>query len=124
VPPHVRYGMTYLLIRDVVESVSCSNEWEIGIVTHLGSHGAGGAVVPRLLWETLALQDGKMCCLSGRDLSDYDYVSVGQHGFVPMNVKPTTVGRLENVGIANDEERKRYRLAAAVYCRLLFARER
>jgi hypothetical protein len=26
VPPHVRYGMTYLLIRDVVRSVPCSDE--------------------------------------------------------------------------------------------------
>jgi hypothetical protein len=29
VPPCVRYGMTCLLIRDVVESVPCSNEWEL-----------------------------------------------------------------------------------------------
>jgi hypothetical protein len=40
VPPHVRYGMIWLLIRDAVGSVPCSNEWEIGVVTHLGSHGA------------------------------------------------------------------------------------
>jgi hypothetical protein len=26
VPPHVRYGMTYPLIRDVVGSVPCSDE--------------------------------------------------------------------------------------------------
>jgi hypothetical protein len=43
VPPRVRYGMTCLLIRDAVGSVPCSDEWEIGIVTHLGSHGARGA---------------------------------------------------------------------------------
>jgi hypothetical protein len=45
VPPHVWYGMSCLLIRDVVGSVSCSDEWEIGVVTHLGSHGARGVVV-------------------------------------------------------------------------------
>jgi hypothetical protein len=44
--PRVRYGTTYLLIRDAVGSVPCSNEWEIGVVTHLGSHGARGAMVP------------------------------------------------------------------------------
>jgi hypothetical protein len=55
VPPRVRYGMTCLLIRDVVGSVPCSDEWEFGIVTRLGSHGARGAVVPRLPRETLAL---------------------------------------------------------------------
>jgi hypothetical protein len=55
VPPCVRYGTTCLLIRDAVEKVPCSDEWEFGIVTHLGSHGARGAVVPRLPRETLAL---------------------------------------------------------------------
>jgi hypothetical protein len=45
VPPCVRYGMAWLLIRDAVGSVPCSDEWEIGVVTHLGSHGARGAVV-------------------------------------------------------------------------------
>jgi hypothetical protein len=29
VPPCVRYGMTCLLIRDVVGSVPCSDEWEV-----------------------------------------------------------------------------------------------
>jgi hypothetical protein len=48
-PPRVRYGMTCLLIRDVVGSVPCSVEWEIGVVTHLGSHGARGVVVPLLV---------------------------------------------------------------------------
>jgi hypothetical protein len=45
VPPRVRYGTSCLLIRDVVGSVPCSDEWEIGVVTHRGSHGARGVVV-------------------------------------------------------------------------------
>jgi hypothetical protein len=48
VPPRVRYGTACLLIRDVVGSVSYSVEWEIGVVTHLGSHGARGVMVPLL----------------------------------------------------------------------------
>jgi hypothetical protein len=48
VPPRARYGMTCLLIRDAVGSVPCSDEWEIGVVTCLGSHGARGVVVPLL----------------------------------------------------------------------------
>jgi hypothetical protein len=48
VPPRVRYGMTCLLIRDAMESVACSDEWELGVVTRPGSYGARGAVVPRL----------------------------------------------------------------------------
>jgi hypothetical protein len=55
VSPRVRYGTTCLLIRDVVGSVPRSDVWEIGTVTHLGSHGAIGAMVPRLPWKTLAL---------------------------------------------------------------------
>jgi hypothetical protein len=48
VSPRVWYGTTCLLIRDTVGSVSCSDEWKIGVVTHPGSHGARGAMVPRL----------------------------------------------------------------------------
>jgi hypothetical protein len=44
--PHVRYGTPCLLIRDVVKSVSCLDEWEFGVVTHPGSHGARGVMVP------------------------------------------------------------------------------
>jgi hypothetical protein len=55
VPPRVRYGTTCLLIRDVVGSVPCSDEWELGVVTRPGSHGVRGAVVPQLPRETLAL---------------------------------------------------------------------
>jgi hypothetical protein len=43
--PRVRYGMTCLLIRDIVGSVPCSDEWEIGVLTRLGSHGARGVMV-------------------------------------------------------------------------------
>jgi hypothetical protein len=48
VPPCVQYGTACLLIRDDVGSVSCSEEWEIGVVTCLGSHGARGVMVPLL----------------------------------------------------------------------------
>jgi hypothetical protein len=55
VSPHVRYGMACLLIRDVVGSVSCSDEWEFGVVTLPGSHGVRGVMAPQLPQETLAL---------------------------------------------------------------------
>jgi hypothetical protein len=48
VPPCIRYGTTCLLIRDAVGSVSCSVEWKISVVTHLGSQGARGVMVPLL----------------------------------------------------------------------------
>jgi hypothetical protein len=59
VPPRVRYGTRCLLIRDAVGGVPCSDEWEIGVITHLGSHGSRRAVVPRLPQKTLALL---WCC--------------------------------------------------------------
>jgi hypothetical protein len=46
--PRVQYGTTCLLIRDIVGSVPCSIEWEISVVTRLGSHSAIGVVVPLL----------------------------------------------------------------------------
>jgi hypothetical protein len=46
VPPCVQYGTGCLLMRDSVGSVPCSDEWEFGVVTRLGSHGAIGVVVP------------------------------------------------------------------------------
>jgi hypothetical protein len=55
VPPHARYGTTCLLIKDVVGSVPCLDEWEFDVVTRPGSHGARGVVVRRLPLETLAL---------------------------------------------------------------------
>jgi hypothetical protein len=48
VPPRVRYGTSCLLIRDTVRSVPYSDEWKIGVVTRLGSHGARGVMVPLL----------------------------------------------------------------------------
>jgi hypothetical protein len=37
VSPRVRYGMAYLLIRDAVGSVPCSDEWEIGTMYYLSN---------------------------------------------------------------------------------------
>jgi hypothetical protein len=49
------------------------------------------------------LQDREVCCLSGRDLSGLDYISVGKHGFMLVNVKPTVVGRLENIKFSDGQ---------------------
>jgi hypothetical protein len=47
------------------------------------------------------LQDGRVKCLTGRDLTDYDYISMGRDGFVLVNVKPMVVNRLENTSVIN-----------------------
>jgi hypothetical protein len=44
------------------------------------------------------MQNGDVACLSRHDLSDYDYISVGRDGLVPVNIKPTNVGRLSHLG--------------------------
>jgi hypothetical protein len=36
-------------------SVPCLDEWEIGVVTRLGSHGARRVVVPQLPPENLSI---------------------------------------------------------------------
>jgi hypothetical protein len=36
-------------------------------------------------------QDDNMVCLSGRDLSEYDYISVSRDGIVPVNMKPMSM---------------------------------
>jgi hypothetical protein len=48
VPPRCRYETACPLIIDVVGSVPCSDEWEIGVVTRLGSHSGSGVMVPLL----------------------------------------------------------------------------
>jgi hypothetical protein len=46
VPPRVRYGTACLIIRDVMRSLPCSDEWEFGVITRLGSHDAREPMVP------------------------------------------------------------------------------
>jgi hypothetical protein len=38
-----------------IATVPCSDEWEIGVVTHLGSHGARGAVVPHTTPKNISI---------------------------------------------------------------------
>jgi hypothetical protein len=49
--------------------------------------------------EVADWQLGNMQCLTGRDLSDYDYISIGKNGFVPINVQPADVARINNLSI-------------------------
>jgi hypothetical protein len=50
-----------------------------------------------ITYSEVDVQGGKMSYLTGRDLIEYDCVSVGKDGFVPNSVKPmTNVTRLTN----------------------------
>ena len=44
-------------------------------------------------------QHGEMRCLTGRDLSDYDYISIGKDGFVPINAQPASIARLNDLSL-------------------------
>ena len=44
-------------------------------------------------------QLGNMQCLTGRDLPDYDYISIDKNGFVPINVQPADVAWLNDLSI-------------------------
>jgi hypothetical protein len=46
---------------------------------------------------TLDWQHGSAQCLSGKDLTGYDFLKVYKEGFVHMSVKPVSEARLGNV---------------------------
>jgi hypothetical protein len=53
--------------------------------------GADEATCVALAEPQVDVQGGRMECLSIRDLTDYDFVSVGRDGFVAIRVKRTTI---------------------------------
>jgi hypothetical protein len=50
-----------------------------------------------ILLSQEAVKNGEIACVSGWDLSEYDYVSVSKDGIVPVSVKPTNMSRLSRV---------------------------
>jgi hypothetical protein len=42
-------------------------------------------------------QHGSAQCLSRKDLTCYDFLSISKEGFVPMSVKPASEAQLGNV---------------------------
>ena len=45
---------------------------------------------------------GNIQCLSGRDLSSYDFISISDGKFVPISVKPASVERLSHINLYNE----------------------
>jgi hypothetical protein len=43
------------------------------------------------------VQDGEVACLSRRNLSEYDYISVSKDELVPISVKPGSITRLNHL---------------------------
>jgi hypothetical protein len=44
-------------------------------------------------------QHGEMRCLTGRDLSDYDYINIFRDGFVPIKSQPANIDRFNDLSI-------------------------
>jgi hypothetical protein len=44
-------------------------------------------------------QDSEATCLSGRDLSGHDYISVSRDGLIPISVKPANITRLNSLSL-------------------------
>ena len=36
-------------------------------------------------------------CLSGKDMTGYEFLSNAKKGFVPISIQPTSAGRLDNI---------------------------
>jgi hypothetical protein len=45
------------------------------------------------------VQDGASACFSGRDLGDYDYISIGKDGFVHVSVKLMNLTQLSDLSL-------------------------
>jgi hypothetical protein len=48
-------------------------------------------------WDEV--QNGASACLSGRDLGNYDYISIGKDGFVPVSVKLVNLTWLSDLSL-------------------------
>jgi hypothetical protein len=57
---------------------------------HIEVTGADEATYVVVVESQVDIQGGQMGCLTGQNLSDYDYVSIGKDEFVPISVKPMT----------------------------------
>ena len=51
---------------------------------------------------TFEWRHGNIQCLSGRDLSSYDFISISDGKFVPISVKPASVARLSHINLYNE----------------------
>jgi hypothetical protein len=60
---------------------------------------ADTAMCIALMETPMEWQHGNMRCLTGRDLSGYDFISVDRDSFVPIHVKPADIARLNDAAL-------------------------
>jgi hypothetical protein len=51
---------------------------------------------------TFEWRHGNIQCLSGMDLSSYDFISISNGKFVPISVKPASLARLGHITLYNE----------------------
>ena len=51
---------------------------------------------------TFEWRHGNIQCLSGMDLSSYDFISISNGKFVPISVKSASVARLGHINLCNE----------------------
>jgi hypothetical protein len=83
---NVLLGRDWIHVNECVSSTlhKCVIQWagdEVGVVQ------VDEDVCIAMTKSQVDIQGGKMKCLTSRNLSGYDYVSVGKDGFVPISVK-------------------------------------
>jgi hypothetical protein len=61
--------------------------------------GADNSVYVAMAKPQEDLQDREVKCMTRRDLSEYDFNSVGRDVFVLVIVKPMTLNQLENMKV-------------------------
>jgi hypothetical protein len=64
----------------------CMMQW---VSDHVEVVEADEAACIAMAETQVDVQEGHMECLAGRDLADYDYMSVSKDGFVPISIKLT-----------------------------------
>ena len=60
-------------------------------------------------------------CLTGRDLSEFDFLSATKNGFVPVSLKPAECNRLQGMICLNGSS---FRVVTKTSCKISVRRER
>jgi hypothetical protein len=84
---NVLLGRDWIHANECVPSTlhKCVVRW---ISDHVEVVEADNMVCVAIAESQVDIQDLQMRCLTGRNLAEYDYVSVGKEGFVPISMKP------------------------------------
>jgi hypothetical protein len=86
---NVLLGRDWIHMNECMPSTlhQCLIQW---VGNRVETVGADDAECVAMAESQVDVQDGELRHLTGRDLSQYDYISVSKEGFIPISVRPTT----------------------------------